>query len=84
MEIRELLSKYEYNGDEAHFVKGSALAAMNETDPEIGENKIMELMNIMDKTIPVPERPIDKPFMMSVDSTFTIPGRGTVVTGTVE
>lgn len=84
MEIRELLSKYEYDGDDAIFVKGSALAASNDTDPELGEKKILELLKVMDETIPIPERPIDKDFMMSVDSTFTVPGRGTVVTGTIE
>lgn len=84
MEIRELLSKYEYDGDDANFVKGSALAASNDSDPELGEKKIFELLKVMDETIPVPERPIDKDFMMSVDSTFTVPGRGTVVTGTIE
>lgn len=90
MEIRELLSKYDYDGDNTAVVKGSALAASNGSDPELGEKKVrfltqvLELLKLMDETIPIPERPIDKTFMMSVDSTFTIPGRGTVVTGTIE
>lgn len=84
MEVRELLAKYDYDGDDTAVVKGSALLATQDTNPELGENKVLELLQVMDDTIPVPERPIDKEFMMSVDSTFTIPGRGTVVTGTVE
>lgn len=84
MEIREILSKYEYDGDNAHIIQGSALAATNDVDPELGEKSVTKLLEIMDTTIPLPERPINKPFMMSVDSTFTIPGRGTVVAGTIE
>lgn len=84
MEVRELLSEYEFNGDDATVIKGSALHAINDTCPELGESKVLELLDAMDRTIPVPERDLDKPFMMSVDSTFTIPGRGTVVTGTVD
>lgn len=84
MEVRELLAKYDYDGDNTAVVKGSALFATQDINPELGENRIMDLLKVMDETIPIPERPIDKDFMMSVDSTFTIPGRGTVVTGTVE
>lgn len=84
MEVRELLSKYDYDGDDTAVVKGSALNAAQDTNVALGEERVMELLKVMDETIPVPERPIDKDFMMSVDSTFTIPGRGTVVTGTVE
>jgi len=84
MEVRELLSKYDYDGDDTAVVKGSALNAAQDTNIALGEERVMELLKVMDETIPVPERPIDKDFMMSVDSTFTIPGRGTVVTGTVE
>lgn len=84
METRDILTQYEYNGKEAKFVKGSALMAVNGQEPEIGENKIMELLDVMDKHISVPKRPIDKAFMMPIESTFTIPGRGTVITGTIE
>lgn len=73
MEVRELLSKYEYPGDDTKFVKGSALSACNDTDPEIGEKAILELLATMDSEIPIPERSNNKPFMMSVESTFTIP-----------
>lgn len=84
MEIREILNKYEYDGDSAHIIKGSALAACNDTDPELGEKSVVKLLETMDEHIPLPERPINKSFMMSIDSTFTIPGRGTVVAGTIE
>lgn len=84
METREILTQYEYNGKDAKFVKGSALCACNGIEPEIGEQKIIELLDTMDKHIPVPKRPIDKPFMMPIESTFTIAGRGTVITGTIE
>lgn len=84
METREILTQYEYNGQDSKFVKGSALLATNDQDPELGEKRIIELLEIMDKNIPVPKRPIDKPFMMPIESTFTIAGRGTVITGTVE
>ncbi|KAL4506962.1 hypothetical protein ABPG72_001383 [Tetrahymena utriculariae] len=84
MEVRELLTKYEYNGDEAPVIFGSALCALNGTDPEIGTNKINALLDTMDKQIALPQRTIDKPFMMSVEGTYQIPGRGTVVTGTVD
>lgn len=84
MEVRELLTKYEYDGDAAPVIFGSALCALNNTDPEIGINKVNELLDTMDKKIAVPERTVDKAFMMSVESTYQIPGRGTVVTGTVD
>eukprot|EP01017_Pseudomicrothorax_dubius_P047540 TRINITY_DN855_c0_g1_i2.p1 TRINITY_DN855_c0_g1~~TRINITY_DN855_c0_g1_i2.p1 ORF type:complete len:437 (+),score=175.76 TRINITY_DN855_c0_g1_i2:66-1376(+) len=84
MEVREVLTKYEYDGEKAIFIRGSALSALNGTDPEIGEKKVLELLDAMDKNIPIPQREVDKPFMMSVEGTFTIAGRGTVVTGTVE
>ena len=72
MEIREILNEYEYDGENTQIIKGSALAACNDTDHEIGEKKVMELLKAMDDSIPIPERDSDKPFMMSVDSTFTI------------
>lgn len=72
MEVRELLNKYEYKGDETTFVRGSALCALNDTEPEIGEKKVMELLDAMDTVIPEPTRDTDKPLLMSVESTFTI------------
>ncbi len=84
MEIRELLSSYEYPGDDIPIVAGSALAAMNGENPEIGENKIRELMAAVDDYIPTPERAIDQPFLMPVEDVFSISGRGTVCTGRVE
>ena len=84
MEVRELLSSYEYPGDDIPIVKGSALHAMNGTQPEIGEKAIRELMAAVDAYIPQPERPIDKPFLLPIEDVFSISGRGTVVTGRVE
>jgi elongation factor Tu len=84
MEIRELLSKYEYNGDDMPVIPGSALHAMNGTQPEIGENSIRALMKAVDEFIPTPARAIDQPFLMPVEDVFSISGRGTVATGRVE
>jgi elongation factor Tu len=84
MEIRELLSSYEYPGDDIPIIKGSALHAMNGTNPEIGENSIRELMKAVDEYIPTPARAIDQPFLMPVEDVFSISGRGTVVTGRIE
>ena len=84
MEIRELLSSYEYPGDDIPIVAGSALAAMEGNKPEIGEEKIKELMAQVDEWIPTPERAIDQPFLLPVEDVFSISGRGTVVTGRVE
>jgi elongation factor Tu len=84
MEIRELLSKYQYPGDDIPVVKGSALAAVEGRDPEIGEKAIVELMAKVDEYIPTPARDIDKPFLMPVEDVFSISGRGTVVTGRIE
>jgi len=84
MEVRELLSSYEFPGDDIPIVKGSALAAMEGRDPEIGENAIRELMAAVDDYIPQPDRPVDKPFLMPIEDVFSISGRGTVVTGRVE
>jgi elongation factor Tu len=83
MEIRELLTKYSFPGDKTPIIKGSALAAMEGRDPELGEKKIMELMDAVDAFIPTPQRVLDKPFLMPVEDVFTITGRGTVVTGAV-
>jgi elongation factor Tu len=84
MEVRELLSEYEFPGDDIPIVAGSALAAMEGRDPEIGENKIRELMAAVDEYIPQPARDIDKPFLMPIEDVFSISGRGTVCTGRVE
>ena len=84
MEIRELLSSYEFPGDDIPIIKGSALKAMEGTDPEIGENSIKELMKAVDDYIPTPERPVDQPFLLPIEDVFSISGRGTVVTGRVE
>jgi elongation factor Tu len=84
MEVRELLSSYEFPGDDIPIVKGSALAAVENRNPEIGEQKILELMAAVDRYIPQPDRPIDKPFLMPIEDVFSISGRGTVVTGRVE
>ena len=84
MEIRELLSKYKFPGDEIPVVKGSALAAVEDRDPQIGKDAIVKLMEEVDRYIPTPARDIDKPFLMPVEDVFSISGRGTVVTGRVE
>ena len=84
MEIRELLSSYDFPGDDIPIIKGSALAALEGRDEEIGKNSILELMKAVDEYIPTPERPIDQPFLMPIEDVFSISGRGTVVTGRVE
>jgi elongation factor Tu len=84
MEVRELLSKYEYPGDTIPIIKGSALAALEGRDAEIGENALRELMKAIDESIPQPQREKDKPFLMPVEDVFSISGRGTVVTGRIE
>jgi elongation factor Tu len=84
MEVRELLSSYQFPGDDIPITKGSALAAVEGRDANIGEEKILELMASVDAYIPQPERPVDLPFLMPVEDVFSISGRGTVVTGRVE
>jgi len=84
MEVRELLSSYQFPGDDIPIVKGSALAAVEGREPAIGEDRILELMTQVDAYIPQPERPIDQPFLMPVEDVFSISGRGTVVTGRIE
>ena len=85
LEIRELLSKYEFPGDDIPIVRGSALKALESGDPAAAESKcILDLMDAVDNTIPTPERPLDKPFLMPIEDVFTISGRGTVVTGRLE
>ncbi len=84
MEIRELLSSYDFPGDDIPIVKGSALAALEDGDATTGKDSIMELMAAVDDYIPQPERPVDQPFLMPVEDVFSISGRGTVATGRVE
>ncbi|KJS36077.1 MAG: elongation factor Tu [Hyphomonas sp. BRH_c22] len=84
MEVRELLSSYDFPGDEIPIIAGSALAAVEGRNPEIGKDKVLELMQAVDDYIPTPERPLDKPFLMPVEDVFSISGRGTVVTGRIE
>ncbi|MBX7514991.1 elongation factor Tu [Qipengyuania sp. GH38] len=84
LEVRELLSSYDFDGDNIPIIKGSALAALEGRDPEIGENSIKELMEAVDTYIPTPDRPVDKDFLMPIEDVFSISGRGTVVTGRVE
>ena len=84
MEVRELLSSYQFPGDDIPIIKGSALMALEDKSPELGENAILELMAAVDAYIPQPAREVDKPFLMPVEDVFSISGRGTVVTGRVE
>jgi len=84
MEIRELLNSYEFPGDDIPIIAGSALAALEDRNPEIGENQIRALMAAVDEYIPQPERPVDQPFLLPIEDVFSISGRGTVVTGRVE
>jgi len=84
LEVRELLTKNEFPGDDIPIVKGSALAALEDSDKKIGEDAIRELMAAVDAYIPTPVRPLDKPFLMPIEDVFSISGRGTVVTGRVE
>ena len=84
MEVRELLSSYQFPGDDIPIIKGSALMALEDKSPELGENAILELMAAVDSYIPQPERAMDRPFLMPVEDVFSISGRGTVVTGRVE
>ncbi len=84
MEIRELLSEYDFPGDDIPIISGSALAALEGRDDNIGKEKILELMKAVDDFIPQPDRPVDKDFLMPVEDVFSISGRGTVVTGRVE
>ena len=84
MEVRELLSSYEFPGDDIPIIKGSALAAVEGRDPEIGDKSIEALLRAVDEYIPTPDRPVDKPFLMPVEDVFSISGRGTVCTGRIE
>ncbi|MFT8244603.1 elongation factor Tu [Roseomonas sp. BN140053] len=84
MEVRELLSSYQFPGDDIPIVQGSALMALEDKQPEIGEQAVLKLMAEVDRYIPQPERAVDRPFLMPVEDVFSISGRGTVVTGRVE
>jgi elongation factor Tu len=84
MELRELLSKYDFPGDDIPIIQGSALAALEDGDEETGKNSILKLMEAVDNYIPQPDRPKDKPFLMPIEDVFSISGRGTVVTGRIE
>ncbi len=84
MEIRELLSKYDFDGDNIPIIQGSATAALNDGDAAIGREAVLKLMAAVDSFIPQPARPLDKPFLMPIEDVFSISGRGTVVTGRVE
>jgi elongation factor Tu len=84
LEVRELLSMYEFPGDDIPIVAGSAVCALEERNKEIGEDAVRKLMEAVDAYIPTPERPIDQPFLMPIEDVFSISGRGTVVTGRVE
>ncbi|HWW64366.1 MAG TPA: elongation factor Tu [Sphingomonadaceae bacterium] len=84
LEIRELLSKYDFDGDNIPIIAGSAVAALEDKTPEIGSEAVLKLMAAVDEWIPQPERPLDKPFLMPIEDVFSISGRGTVVTGRVE
>jgi elongation factor Tu len=84
LEIRELLSSYDFPGDDIPIVKGSALSALEDGDAAIGKDAIMELMTAVDDYIPQPDRPKDQPFLMPIEDVFSISGRGTVVTGRIE
>ncbi|MCI2054381.1 MAG: elongation factor Tu [Sphingobium sp.] len=84
LEVRELLSSYDFDGDNIPIIAGSAVAALQDKTPEIGHDAILKLMQAVDSWIPQPERPVDKPFLMPIEDVFSISGRGTVVTGRVE
>ncbi|MBN9562036.1 MAG: elongation factor Tu [Alphaproteobacteria bacterium] len=84
LEVRELLSSYQFPGDDIPIIKGSALCALEDREPEIGEQSVLALMAEVDKYIPQPERPMDRPFLMPIEDVFSISGRGTVVTGRIE
>ena len=84
MEVRELLSAYEYDGDKTVFIKGSALCALNGTDKVLGEDAMEKLVEALDKNIDLPVREKDKDLIVSIDNSVNVAGRGTVATGTVE
>lgn len=84
MEMKELLKKHDYDPDKSAFIRGSALNYLQDTKPELGEQAIEKLLNAMDEKIEITGRPVDKPFLMAVESTYNVSGRGAVACGTVE
>lgn len=84
MEMRELLTEYQFPGDDIPIIRGSALAVIEDSDPKLGKESILALMEAVDSYIPTPDRPIDMPFLMPIEDVFSISGRGTVVTGRIE
>lgn len=84
LEIRELLTEFGYKGEEAPVIVGSALCALEQRDPELGVKSVQKLLDAVDTYIPVPTRDLEKPFLLPIESVYSIPGRGTVVTGTLE
>ncbi len=84
MEVRELLSSYQFPGDDIPIIRGSALMALEDKQPEVGEESVLKLMEAVDDYIPQPDRPKDRPFLMPIEDVFSISGRGTVVTGRIE
>jgi elongation factor Tu len=84
LEVRELLSRYEFPGDKIPIIRGSAVVALNDGDKAMGHDAVLKLMEAVDSYIPQPERPVDQPFLMPIEDVFSISGRGTVVTGRVE
>jgi len=84
LEVRELLSSYDFPGDDIPIIAGSALAALDDSNPELGKDKVLELMKAVDEYIPQPERAVDQAFLMPIEDVFSISGRGTVVTGRIE
>jgi elongation factor Tu len=84
LEVRDLLTSYQFPGDDIPIIKGSAVCALEDKQPEIGEQAVLELMAAVDAYIPQPERAVDRPFLMPIEDVFSISGRGTVVTGRVE
>jgi elongation factor Tu len=84
MEVRELLSSYEFPGEEIPVIKGSALCALEDREAKLGRDSVLELMDAVDSYIPQPDRPKDQPFLMPIEDVFSISGRGTVVTGRIE
>src|SRR6202451_4175295 len=84
LEVRELLTSYQFPGDPIPIIRGAALMALEGKEPKIGHDAILELMKAVDEYIPQPERPIDQPFLMPIEDVFSISGRGTVVTGRIE
>ena len=84
MEVRELLSSLEFDGDNTPFVKGSARCALENKDHEIGRQSVLKLLDEIDNWIPTPSRDLNRPFILPVEGIFSVPGRGTVITGTIE